>query len=134
MMIVNLPKDKKHVMKDEKETQEILNRMERLSKIVSLYREVRNFLNEVADSDERFSFFDSPSIANNKTIYILWDKEVFGEFYIKFRSDGDSIVFIHGNAEYSYEWKELKNNLSKLKDLLSAYIAGFDEFEEMVGK
>lgn len=127
-----ITKGEKHVVKNEKETQEILDRMEHVSKIKSIYREVYKTLKEVANSDKCFSFYDQPSIANNKTIYILWNKEVFGEFYIKFRSEGDSIVFIHGNAEYSYEWKELENNLQKLKDLLIAYITGFDEFEEMI--
>ena len=122
-----IAKGEKHVVKNEKETQEILDRMEFISNIKSLYKEVCKILKEVADSDKCFSFYDKHSIANNKTIYILWNKEVFGEFYIKFRSEGDSIVFIHGNAEYSYEWKELENNLQKLKDLLIAYITGFDE-------
>lgn len=129
MMIV---KGEKHVIKNKKETKEILDRMEHISKIKSLYREVYKILKEVADSNKCFNFYDSPSIANNKTIYILWNKEVFGEFYIKFRSEGDSIVFIHGNAEYSYGWEKLKNNLPKLKELLIAYITGFDEFEEMI--
>ena len=127
--MISLSKNKKHVIKNEQETQEILNRMNRRNNSITLLGEVRKILNEI---EEEFQYYERPSIANNKTFYILRNNEIFGEFYIQFKTDENSINFIHNNAEFSYDWSLLKNDLPKLKDLLIAYITGFDEFENLI--
>lgn len=132
--MISLSKNKKHVIKNEQETQEILNRMNRRNDSITLLGEVRKILNEVAETEEEFQYYEGPSIANNKTFYIFRNNEIFGEFYIRFKTEENSINFIHNNAEFSYDWSSLKNDLPKLKDLLIAYITGFDEFENLICK
>mgnify|MGYP003571335733 CR=1 FL=1 len=89
-------------------------------------------MNEIAEIEEEFQYYEGPSIANNKTFYILRNNEIFGEFYIRFKTEENSINFIHNDAEFSYDWNSLKRNLPKLKELIIAYIAGFDEFENLI--
>lgn len=130
--MISLSKNKKHVIKNEQETQEILNRMNRRNDSITLLGEVRKILNEVAETEEEFQYYEGPSIANNKTFYILRNNEIFGEFYIRFKTEENSINFIHNDAEFSYDWNSLKNDLPKLKGLLVEYITGFDEFENLI--
>jgi hypothetical protein len=130
--MISLSKNKKHVIKNEQETREILNRMNRRNNNITLLGEVRKILNEVAETEKEFQYYEEPSIANNKTFYILRNNEIFGEFYIRFRTEENSINFIHNNVEFSYDWNSLKSNLPKLKELITAYIAGFDEFENLI--
>ena len=119
--MINLSKNKKHVIKDEQETREILNQMNRRNNSITLLGEVRKILNEIAEIEEEFQYYERPSIANNKTFYILRNNEIFGEFYILLKTEENSINFIHNNVESSYTWNSLKSNLPKLKELLIAY-------------
>ena len=130
--MISLFKNKKHVIKNEQETQEILNRMNRRNNSITLLGEVRKILNEVIEAEKEIQYYEGPSIANNKTFYILRNNEIFGEFYIRFKMEENSINFIHNDTEFSYDWNSLKNDLPKLKDLLVAYITGFDEFENLI--
>ena len=130
--MISLSKNKKHVIKNEQETREILNRMNHRNNSTTLLGEVRKILNKATETEEVFQYYEGPSIANNKTFYIFRNNEIFGEFYIQFRTEENSINFIHNNAEFSYDWNSLKNDLPKLKELLIAYITGFDEFENLI--
>lgn len=54
--MISLSKNKKHVIKNERETREILNRMNRQNDSITLLGEVHKILNEVAETEEEFQY------------------------------------------------------------------------------
>ena len=76
---------------------------------------------------EMFSF-TAENKGNIVNFYIFWDKELFGEFYVN--TIKNIVYFIHGKEEVEYRLGE--NNMSRLQQMVNAFVTGYDEFEEII--
>lgn len=123
---------KNHVLVSEKESQEIVEKLERQKKIreTSMVWVVSRILKEIPYP--QFSYYEGGTIALRRTIYLLWDNKVYGKIFLDFKNHKYAIAFAYYDSEISYDWEPLAKDIDNARMLIRAYIEGSDAFENFI--
>ncbi len=112
---------------------EFVKRYLETSRKMTLIKVVNNALQHVKDrvgNIQEFDYCSRPSVCYVKPYYIFWGGDIAGKIDVNVRED--IITFKHGEKNYSYSWKEMKDNISYLSSLIEGYATSYDWFEQMV--
>lgn len=114
----------KHIRVDEKESQEIVEKLKRQKKIreTSMVWVVSRILKEIPYP--QFSYYEGDTVALRRTVYLLWEDKVYGKIFLDFRNHKDKIVFVYDNAEICYDWEHLAKDINNARREIIAYVEG----------
>lgn len=114
----------KHIRVDEKESQEIIEKLKRQKETreSSMIYVVDNILKEIPYP--MFSYYIGGTVALRRTVYLLWEDKVYGKIFLDFRNHKDTIVFVYDGAEICYDWEHLAKDIDNARREIIAYVEG----------